>query len=285
MARNCGISIAFWFVLAAVYSYFVRGHSGFNKYFVVIGMATVVWFGALTIYGARYKLRDWSARRRMARGERPHDGDLVAATGPIHAAFEPLHAPFSGRECVVYEYEIGPRRTGESNQARDYIGYGMTRCSVRTKNGEFALGSFPMMEHFFETPVDRRAAFDYIANTPFEELSGVIGTVKTMMSVHTTAPPLRKDWKVGDGGGSDPETADVIEKIIAPGETVTAFGRWVAGSSAIVSDTKEKGFLRVQRGGDAQQVPAMPWAAIGSVIGGAVVIAVAHFVFFGVISG
>jgi hypothetical protein len=76
----------------------------------------------------------------------------------------------------------------------------------------------------------------------------------------------------------------VIEKIIAPGEVVTAFGRWVAGSGAIVSDTKEKGFLRLQRGGDAQHVPAVPWSAIASFIGGAVVIAVAHAVFFSVIN-
>lgn len=282
MARNCGLSVVFWFVLAAVYSYVLRDQPSPNKYFVVIGMATVVWFGALTIYGARYKLRDWSARRRMARGERPQDGDLVAATGPIHPVFEPLHAPFSGRECVVYEYEIGPRRTGESNRARDYVGYGMTRCAVRTKNGEFALGSFPVLEHFFETTVDRRAAFEYIANTPFEELSGVIGAVKTIMTVHKTAPPLRKDWKVGDTSDFNRSTAEAVEKIIAPGETVTAFGRWVAGSNAIVSDTKEKGFLRVQRGGDAQHVPGVPWGAIGSFIGGAVVIAVAHLVFFGV---
>lgn len=285
MARNCGLSVVFWFVLGGVYDYLARAQPSPNRYFVVFGMATVVWFGAMTIYGVRYKLRDWSARRRMARGERPQDGDLVAATGPIHAVFEPLHAPFSGRECVVYEYVIGPPRRGDNNPARDYAGYGMTRCSVRTKNGEFALGSFPVLEHFFETTVDRRVAFEYIANTQFEELSGVIGAVKTMMSVHQTAPPLRKDWKIGDTSSSHPGSAEVVEKIIAPGETVTAFGRWVAGSNALVSDTKEKGFLRVQRGGDAQHVPGVPWGAIGSFIGGAVVIAVAHLVFFSVISG
>jgi len=285
MARNCGLSVVFWFVLAAVYGYLVREQPGNNKYFVVIGMASVVWFGALTIFGVRYKLRDWNARRRMARGERPQDGDLVAATGPIHPLFEPLHAPFSGRECVVYEYEVGPPRRGENNPARDYIGHGMTRCSIRTKHGELALGSFPMMEHFFETPVDRHAAFEYIANTRFEELEGVIGAVKTMVKVYTMPPPVRTDWKVGDASSSDRSTADVVEKIIAPGETVTAFGRWVAGSNAIVSDTKEKGFLRVQRGGDAQHVPAVPWGAIASFVGGAIVIAVAHLIFFDVISG
>src|SRR6185436_16833783 len=119
MPRNCIVAIVFWFVLAGAYGYVLREEPGTGKYFVVIGMTTVVWFGAVTMFGARFKLRDWSARRRMARGERPQDGDLVAATGPVHPAFESLKAPFSGRECVIYEYAVGPPRTGESNAARD----------------------------------------------------------------------------------------------------------------------------------------------------------------------
>jgi len=278
MKRNCSIAIVLWFVLVGAYFYALRAIPGTGKYFAALATGTVVWMGAALVHGVRYSIRDWRARRRMARGERPRDGDLVAAIGPIHTTFESLQAPFSGRPCVLYSYEIGPQPSGEGRSARDYVGYGMTRCGVRTPYGELALGSFPVLEHFFETEVERGAAAEYLANTQFEELSGIAGVVKSMLSVHTSAPPLRKDWKIGESM-TDIGHAQVTEKILAPGDTITAFGRYVAASNAIVSDTHEKGFLRVRRGGDALHVPAIPWNAIGGFFGGLAIIAIANAVF------
>ena len=279
MVRNCSIAIVLWVALAITYGYLLRGFAGSGKYIAALAMATVVWIGAALVHGVRYSLRDWNAKRRLARGEHPHDGDLTAATGPVHPSFEPLHAPFSGRPCVLYSYEIGLPPAGEGRPARDYVGFGMTRCTVRTPYGEFALGSFPVLEQFFETEVDRSTAADYVANTHFEEPGGVTGVVKAMFGVHTTAPPLQQDWKIGKSL-ADIHQAEVTEKILEPGETITAIGRYVAASNAIVSDTKEKGFLRVRRGGDALRVPTVPWNAIGGFFGGLAIIAVANAVFF-----
>ena len=278
MTRNCSIAIVLWFVLAGAYFYVLRNNPGGDKYWAAVVMATVVWVGVVMIQGVRFSLRDWNARKRMARGERPRDGDLAAAIGPVSAGFDTLRAPFSGRECVLYSYDIGPRASGDGRPARDYTGFGMARCSVRTPYGEIALGAFPVLEHVFETEVDRSAAAAYVESTNFEELGGVIGAVRKMMSVHTTAPPIRKDWKIGKPS-VDVRHAEVIEKIIAPGETITAFGRYVAASNSIVSDTKEKGFLRLRRGGDALHPPTVPWNAIGSLLGGLALIAAANLVF------
>lgn len=69
-------------------------------------------------------------------------------------------------------------------------GYGMTRCSVRAPYGEVMLGSFPVLEHVFQTEVDRDAAAEYIATTSFEQQDGVAGLLKAMLSVHGASPPL-----------------------------------------------------------------------------------------------
>ena len=277
MIVNCSVALALWVALAGGYFYVLRDIPGSGKYFAALAMATVVWMGVAMIHGVRYQLRDWRARKRMARGERPLDGDLAAAIGTVHTTFETLQAPFSGRECVLYSYEIGPPGGGEGKPARDYVGYGMTRCAVRTPYGEFALGSFPVLEHVFETEADRVAAEHYVATTQFENLGGVVAALRSMMGVHTTAPPLKKDWQIGSAGNI--HRAEVLEKIIAPGETITAFGRYVAASNSIISDTKQKGFLRVRRGGDALHAPSIPWNAIGSFFGGIALIAIANVVF------
>jgi hypothetical protein len=279
MKRNCIVAFILWIALVAGYFYVLRELPGNGKYFGALAMGTIVAFGLMMITGVRYSIADWRAKQRQARGERPHDGDLTAAIGPVQPALDTLTAPFSGRPCVLYAYEIGPQSTGDGRAARDYVGFGMTRCSVRTPYGEIALGSFPVLEHVFENEVDRKVAAQYVANTNFQEAGGITAVVKSMMAVHTTAPPLKQDWKIGNSS-VDVEDADVSEKIIAPGDTITAIGRYVAASNAIVSDTQQKGFLRLRRGGDALHVSAVPWNAIGAFFGGLALIAAANFVFF-----
>lgn len=278
MVRNCSIAIILWIGLAIGYGYVLRGQEGSGRYIGAAAMATVVWIGLALVHGVRYSIADWNAKKRLARGERPRDGELAAAVGPVHPAMEALQAPFSGQDCVLYSYDIGPYGSGEGKPARDYAGFGMTRCAVRTKYGEVNLGSFPVLEQIFETEGDKEAAAKYVANTTFEELNGP-ALVKAMFSVHSTAPPLKKDWQLGTPS-ADIEDSQIVEQLIAPGDTVTVFGRYDAASNSIVSDTKAKGYLRLRRGGDGLRVPAVPWNAIGGFFGGIAIVAAANFAFW-----
>lgn len=279
MVVNCSIAIAVWIALAGGYFYVLRAVPGNDKFFGAFGMAAVTWIGLALIHGVRYSIADWRAKKRLARGERPRDGELAAAIGPVSAGFETLKAPFTGRDCVLYEYDIGPPNTGgQGRPARDYVGFGMTRCSVRTPYGDISLGSFPVLEQVFETEGDRAAAEEWVANTKFDESDGITGAVKAIFGVHKTAPPLKMDWMLGKP--SNIHSSIASEKIIVPGEIVTAFGRYVAASNSIVSDTKQKGFLRLRRGGDAIHVAAVPWNAIGGFFGGIAIVAIANLVFW-----
>jgi len=278
MIVNCSVAIAVWIALAGGYFYVLRAVPGNDKLFGAFGMATVTWIGLALIHGVRYSIADWRAKKRLARGERPRDGELAAAIGPVHAGFETLRAPFTGRDCVLYSYDIGPPGGGQGRPARDYVGFGMTRCSVRTPYGDISLGSFPVLEQVFETEGDRAAAAEYVAHAAFEQAGG-IKMVQAILGVHALAPPLKKDWQLGTPS-IDIAHAVVLEKIIAPGDTVTAFGRYVAATNSIVSDTKKKGFLRLRRGGDAIHVPSIPWNAIGGFFGGIAIVVAANLVFF-----
>lgn len=274
MRRNCTIAVVVWIALAGAYAYLLRERLSMpERAIVALVMGSVVWMGLAWIHGARYEMRDFRARNRMARGERPREGDLVAATGTIHPTFEPLHAPLSGRACVLYAYQIGMPR-GDTARLRDYIGFGMTRCAVRTPYGDFLLGSFPVMSGIGDAgdAMDVASARAFVAATQFETLQGVTAALRPMLRLHTETPPLRHDWQIGEAGS----IAEANEEILAPGELVTATGRYVSASNSIVSDTSEKGYLRLVRGGVAGQAESVPWGAIKSAIGGAITVLAAN---------
>ena len=277
MFRTCIALLVLWPAISLGYFYLLRDVLPLNGRAIASAvMGGFVWFGLVTILGVRHSIRDWRARNRLARGERPRDGDVAAAVGTIHPAFEALRSPLSGKECVIYSYEVGVPRSGDSH-ARDYFGSGMTRCAIRTQYGEFLLGSFPVLEGFFKNNVDSAAGAEFVSTTSFEPIEGIAGITKMALGLYTQAPPLRKDWKFGTPE-ADLDTAEVQELIVAPGEMVTALGRYSAGANALVADTNEKGFLRLHRGGKATKVQSVPWNAIGAFFGGLLSIGVANLV-------
>lgn len=260
MVRNCIAAIVLWLALAIGYAVFLWGDA---PVFAAIALASVAWVGLVIVNNGRYALRDWKARNRMAQGERPRDGELVAATGEIRPVLDRLQAPFSGRECVFYMYNAGPHR-GKNNASRDYAGFGFARCSVYTPHGSFSLGSFPVIEGFPAEPVDLERVRQYIEATQFESIEGMRDMVQKMTSLYRQAPPLRYDIRIGEPGAL--QEAD--ERIIPTGMLVTAIGRYDAASNSIVSDTKEKGFLRVKPGGSPYAVSAFPAEAAVKFAGG-----------------
>ena len=276
MRRNCSIAFVAWIALLGAYAYVLRERLGMPELAIVsFIMGTAVWVGLVWIFGTRHHLRDWRARNRTARGERPLDGDLTAVSGVIHPSFEPIRSPLSGRDCVIYTYDAGAARREQGPTARVYAGFGMTRCAIRTPLGEYFLGSFPVLEGFSKESISPGTAMQLMQSAHFET-ANILALAKQMMKLHTEAPPLRRDFKLGDAAPQLDELQSVEECVIEPGETVTAFGRYNSGISALVSDVKEKGFLRLHRGGQTMSAQAVPWSAIGSFVGGIAIVTVAN---------
>lgn len=275
MLRNCIIAIVVWVALLAGYGWWLTPQLETPQRFIIPAvMACVVWFGLVNFSGAFYSLRDWRARNRLARGERPADGDLVSAVGPLRATHGTLAAPFSERQCVIYKYDIGP---GAGEGKKDFVGIAMARCAVQTPFGEFNLGTFPAEDGFIEERGDRSLAEDFIARTRFEAI-GFIELAKKTFGAHREKPPLRYDWRFGETTFQI-DSAEIKELVISPGEVVTLIGRYDAKTNSVVSD-EEMGFLRIVKGGEARREVSFPWKAIGQFVFGVALIAIANGVLF-----
>ncbi|HEX7808564.1 MAG TPA: hypothetical protein VF608_07565 [Thermoanaerobaculia bacterium] len=273
MARNCGTAIVLWILLAGGYGYFLRDRLPMPAMpIVAIVMATFVWMGLIVINGGRYALRDWHAQNRMARGERPADGQLVAAIGPIRPTLGALHSPLRGVECVAYTYKIGPPAQTSDSPAPDYAGFAITRCAVHTSYGAMHIGTFALFEGVEKAVGDRAHAMAYVESTKFETLEGFKELATSMFAMYTAPAPMRRDWRVGGEPRLPVSSADLEESVIRVGETVTAYGRYVAATNSIVSDIKDQGYLRITPGGEARRESSFPSNAIQKFIGGSVAI-------------
>jgi hypothetical protein len=271
--RNCSIAIVVWIVLFLGYS-FCLSQSDLPFEGALFGgalMAFLVGFGLAMMKGALSATRDRRALERFRRGERPRDGEFAAVAGEIRPAFEPLHAPFSGRECVIYRYDVGPHRGGTASLARHYLGFAFARCAIHTPYGTFALGSFPLLNGFADEHGDADRAQEYVDATTFEELSDELTLAKLALELPHQPPPLRLDWCLGKA----PESVrggEAKEAIVASGATVTAYGRYSSATNALVSRTKKEGYLQLYAG---STLP-MPASAISQWITGIVLIIVAN---------
>jgi hypothetical protein len=276
MIRNCALAAVLWLVLVAGYAFLLRTAFGLPERAIVsLVMGTIVWVAALNVNSARYTLREWRARNRMARGERPQDGEVVSAVGTIRPLLDALLAPLSGTECVAYSYKIAT-----DSSSADCAGFGMTRCAVHTPYGAFQLGSFPILGEFFRESGEPERARAYLASTRFEPLEGFVELTKQMFALHTAAPPIRKDWCTGPEPNVDVLRAGLLEQAIPRDAIVTVVGRFVAATGAIVSDAHETGYLRVTPGGDARRESPFPWAVVQKVIVGLLAIFAANAVLY-----
>lgn len=268
--RNCIVAVVLWLVLVAGYVVFLWGDA---PVFAAIVLASVVWTGLVVVYSGRYSVRDWKAANRMARGERPHDGELIAATGEIRPVLDRLQAPFSGRECAFYMYSAGPHR-GKNDAARDYAGFGFARCAVYTPHGSFALHGFPAIEGFASESADLERVKRYIAQTQFESIDSARAMMQAMKSLYQQPAPVKYDIRIGDPGAL--QEAD--ERIVPAGALVTAIGRYDAATNAIVSDANDKGVLRLKPGGSPYAVSPFPARAVMKFAGGLLLIFAANAV-------
>jgi hypothetical protein len=77
---------------------------------------------------------------------------------------------------------------------------------------------------------------------------------------------VRKDWLMERRGSVDLTNGELNEKIIAPGDTVTAIGIWVPVSGGLVPKLgKKTAMMRLRPGGGATvvaQVSKRPWGML-----------------------
>ncbi len=190
---------------------------------------------------------DSDALKRAEQGLPLEDGRKEAVWGPIFPLGETLTAPFSGRECVAYEYDAKkPSATdsdGDSRPSGSAIsGLALAPSVIRSDRGDVRLLGFSLLEkfpasHLSGDPDALARAEGYLREAPFTEMGlAKIGTMLSQLNevMSDADGSVRQDWRLGKPGSVSLAGCDLEEKVIAPGDMVTAVGVWDASQGGLV---------------------------------------------------
>jgi hypothetical protein len=229
-----------------------------------IGALIVSFFVALGIGALRKSSIDKHDAALVARPEGPpSDGERVAIAGTLEPTGATLQAPFSGTECVAWDYSVQhteSSRTGSSSTTvQDRLGIALAPCVIRSGVREVRLLVFPSIGRFPQTTVDRDRAKAYLDAAPADDQS--LGRVFLHLNEDAHlfddgTGAVRKDWILSRH--RDIDNASLVERIVPVGAQVCIIGTYSAEKNAIVSDarlfrgTRDEalGLLRDSRTGD-----------------------------------
>ncbi len=242
--------------------------------FGALGFVMVVSQLKAVIFGSG----DSGPLKRAEKGLPMEDGREEAVWGPIEPLGAELEAPFSGRPCVAYEYDAkNPSTTdseGDTNPGGSALaGWALAPSVIRSNRGDVHLLGFSLLEGFPEKtlkdPEDRERAVRYAASNEFVEmgitkLGSMISTMDEAMSDDDGS--VKKDMRMGKAAAEDLASCTLTEKLIAPGDTVTAIGLWDAARGGLVPKHRGKSVVvRLFPGGGAAMVAhaeKRPWGIL-----------------------
>lgn len=205
---------------------------------------TLFWFFGATVLGIPIRIREWWLIRRALGGSTPEDGAKIAVIGTVRPAGTMLHAPFSGTPCMAYSYEvITPAEGEESSPEKIYEGFAMIPMSVGVSERQVRLLSFPQLDftpdllYGRDREVERRAK-EFITETSFDSFKG--------KPINEAAKGLEERLAQEDGrlrydemrssAHQNMGACSFKERLILPGETICAIGRYSSMRRALVSD-------------------------------------------------
>ncbi|HUJ15614.1 MAG TPA: ankyrin repeat domain-containing protein [Thermoanaerobaculia bacterium] len=241
MKKGCIAGLLAWVVCAGAYGYFL--HPRFGSPYNVIVPVVAGFFMAVVVGNLRIALdRGVQSVRAghmpvLVPGERPPDGKTIVVTGHIRAVGPTLRSPLNGLPAVIYEYDINHAYTDSRgyHPVKDYVGYALTSAVIDSVQGPIKLLGFPELSGF-GVDGNLEAAKPYVANTQFEDISGFdIGGMYRFVKDRITndAGEIRKDFRLSSDPRLD-EKASMTESVVAPGEQVTAMGRYSAEKGGLV---------------------------------------------------
>ena len=167
------------------------------------------------------------------------DGQRVAVIGTIEFDGAPLQAPFSGRECAAYWYDVfRPVPGRSSSRHRFFFGWRIVPLAVRTPNGDVGLlASFDNPPYEARTEdMDYANAAEYLTATSFSPAPELgAHTWLDVEELRTQVPPVRADYKKNPPA-PDLATLTLHESRLERGAPVCAFGVYSAAREALVPD-------------------------------------------------
>lgn len=242
MKKACGLQLLLYVLLAAAVGAIV-----YRRY--PAGEAAIVSaiFGGFAAYlGLTYllaipgKLREGRMIRRALAGERPVDGDKIAAIGRLVPTGSPLTSPITKTPAVAYKYEI---RSSGKNSSLLYSGFGLTPSTIQGGQGGMRLLAYPELDvkaKYLNGGEPAKNAEAYVAATEFRDPTkgGFGAAIAEMMAlykdddgdVRNDQKSTRQDW--------DFNHLRLSEWVVRPGEPVCIIGHYSSQRGGIVADPK-----------------------------------------------
>lgn len=275
LKKGCAIAAV---VLAAVYGFYLWLLWGRIETFPVFLLSG---FGAIGFLMFFSQLKEVALGpsgsgplKRAEQGLPLEDGREEAVWGPIEPLGEPLEAPFSGRACVAYEYDA---KQGGEGTASAMAGLALAPSVIRSHRGDVNLLGFSLLEQWpekrFDDAAARERATRWAATTEFREMG--LAKIGAMFSALDEAMAdddgsVRMDMRTKEVTADDLAACALKEKVILPGETVTAVGIWDSAKGGLVPRLRDTStIVRVAPGGGAAAVvnaSKRPWGTFAFAI-------------------
>jgi hypothetical protein len=275
LKKGCAIAAV---VLAALYGFYLWllwGRIETVPVFILSG------FGALGFLMLFSQLKEVllgpagsAALKRAEKGLPLEDGVEEAVWGPIEPLGAPLEAPFSGRACVAYEYDA---KEGGDGTASTMAGFALAPSVIRSHRGDVHLLGFSMLDAWKESryrdPEARERATRWVATTEFREMG--LAKMGAMFSALDEAMAdddgsVRVDLRTKEVTPDGLASCTLKEKVISPGETVTAVGIWDSAKGGLVPKLRGRSaIVRITPGGGAAAVAhatKRPWGTLAFAI-------------------
>lgn len=187
------------------------------------------------------------------------DGKRVVAVGRIEALGPPLKGPFTGTECVAYQYEIdheGRDADHRPIRVRDYWGMAVWPYQIRTAAGPVRILAYARLEAPPSILTDDdayRAAEAYLVSTSFRHPTSAgerLGSLAEPLSTEsdTFADDICADdghLHLKRGSGAELRKLRLLERRLAVGEAVCAAGYYSAAKKALVPTSQGLKQLRI----------------------------------------
>lgn len=277
--KGCAIAVVVLGGLFGGYYYVLHGKvetmpALILSLFGSLGFVMVVSQVKAVIFGSG----DSGPLKRAEQGLPLEDGREEAVWGPIEPLGSTLEAPFSGRRCVAYEYDAkNPPTTGsdgdENPGGSALAGWALAPSVIRSGRGDVHLLGFSLLNEFPEKtlndPRHRERAVRWASSNEFVEmgitkLGAMLSTMDEAMADDDGS--VKKDMRMGKATAEDLSACTLTEKIIAPGDTITAIGIWDASRGGLVPKHRGKSVIvRLLPGGGAAMVmhsQKRPWGIL-----------------------
>jgi hypothetical protein len=215
-------------------------YAAFPALFTMIGLGKIVFsFGSKRI--------EKRAIQNALAGRPPKDGEVYAFLGILKADGDVLTSPFSGQNCILYEYSLtetvhqsGRHGEGRITEEIRFSGFHLCPCHIHTMLGPIAIHVFPQSSVSVSTVcmVDpKQSARSFVQQTRFRDAHGLkyfkqSGEIAAQL-MKDVEPPVSMD--VSFTGKRDSDDLNINEDYVPPGTEVYLLARYDAKRNAAVA--------------------------------------------------